>query len=831
MDETAQIIECSNTNCLTPNQQDNKFCCRCGTPIVRRYLYALGDEINSYQQGEMINERYLVQQGQILLDTKPGLFPELTENLPHYIPPYLKLFPYRLHIPQPYGFITLAKGQLLWLLEYMATTSNQPLLEMPSLSEVWPGASAMKQLNWLWQMANLWQPMYDEEVAATLLEPSLIRVKDQLIKIKELQIKDKHKTSLKLLGDFWSTLVQSSAPTIRNLLKIIVQSLKNNKITDSQELLEILDWAITDLSKTKEYKYQICTYTDVGKTRQNNEDSCYPTHESYLEIDAKKNNPIAIVCDGIGGHEGGEIASQITIDFLQEELQKISFNEEQLAPEDIQEKLEKLIFTVNDLINERNNNEQRFQQRQRMGTTLVMSFIHNHEIYFSHVGDSRIYWITKSDCQQVTVDDDLGSRQVSLGYTLYRDGIQYPNAGALIQAIGMSPSAELLPTTKYYPIAEDSIFLLCSDGLSDYDRVEQYWEKEILPILTENRDISEVGKRLIEIANQTNGHDNITIALVYCQITAQENIKEESINFHSLIALLENLPVQEEHLLEVDDDDEPDTIIKINTQQKSARTQQFLTSEKKKKTTNYNLLLISLLITFGLGTLLYIFLVQPWFNKLLETNNSPMIAEGDIIKIKDNIILQPMPQNNNNNNYDGVGEVEAGSILQVIDFNNDNSFLQLKFCHSLSSNNLTALPQGESGWIATQEIINKIDPEYIPDSFAESWCQENNNLDTKDILSLTQGDIIKTTDMIQFQGDEIPQGTILEVIEILDDNNYISLKICNPLSEENTNINPTTPITVGVIPIQEIVNKIEKDTDNNLSLEGTSCNNTRDIQD
>jgi protein phosphatase len=153
-----------------------------------------------------------------------------------------------------------------------------------------------------------------------------------------------------------------------------------------------------------------------------------------------------------------------------------------------------------------------------MGTTLVMAFAQAQEMYAAHVGDSRIYWITPHSCHQVTVDDDLASREVKLGYLLYRDAIQYPNAGALVQALGMSSATNLHPTVQRLIIDQDCVFLLCSDGLSDYDRVEQYWDSEILPLLRGEKNVTAVGESLLQLANQKNGHDNSTIALVYCRV-------------------------------------------------------------------------------------------------------------------------------------------------------------------------------------------------------------------------------------------------------------------------------------------------------------------------
>jgi len=101
-----------------------------------------------------------------------------------------------------------------------------------------------------------------------------------------------------------------------------------------------------------------------------------------------------------------------------------------------------------------------------------------------------------------------------MGYALYREALQYPSAGALVQALGMGASARLRPTINRAILDEDCVFLLCSDGLSDRDRVEQYWESEILPILAGKTTVATAGKRLVEIANTRNGHAGDEVSII-----------------------------------------------------------------------------------------------------------------------------------------------------------------------------------------------------------------------------------------------------------------------------------------------------------------------------
>jgi protein phosphatase len=485
----------------------------------------MGDWVRTYYHvGELIDNRYLVKQPQIVLDTKPAQAPQAPDEPPSWISLYLKLLPFHLHIPQVYGYIPSPDERLnmdIWLLEYGTIPLDQtgeliyPEL-LPTLAEVWSQASDLRQIHWLWQMAKLWHPLQRKAVVSSLLNPSLTRVNDQLLQLLELSKDEATAPNLKDLGAFWTGLIPTAAANIQDFLVSLTQELESGDLDRPESLIAILDYALQHYGGGQERSYEIFTCTDTGLLREHNEDACYPPTNQAITL-AHGQNPLAIVCDGIGGQEGGEIAAQLAIKTLSREINPSPTTNIEIYPDSYSLILEQAIRVTNDLISQRNDQESR-QDRQRMGTTLVMAFAQAQEMYAAHVGDSRIYWITAHSCHQVTVDDDLASREVKLGYLLYCDAIQYPNAGALVQALGMSSANNLHPTVQRLIIDQDCVFLLCSDGLSDYDRVEQYWDSEIVPLLRGEKNVTAVGESLLQLANQKNGHDNSTIALVYCRV-------------------------------------------------------------------------------------------------------------------------------------------------------------------------------------------------------------------------------------------------------------------------------------------------------------------------
>ncbi|MCA2692118.1 protein phosphatase 2C domain-containing protein [Microcystis sp. M034S2] len=539
--DSVTTLQCQNLTCLSPNALTNRFCEKCGTPLVKRYLWMIGDWVRSYYRvGELIDDRYLVKQPQIVLDTKPAQAPEAPEEPPSWLSLYLKLLPFHLHIPQVYGYIPSPDERLnmdIWLLEYGTIPLDEtgeliyPEL-LPTLDEVWSQASDLRQIHWLWQMAKLWHPLQKKAVVSSLLNPFLTRVNNQLLQLLELSKDEATAPNLRNLGAFWAGLIPTAAANIQGFLASLTQELESGDLDRPESLIAILDYALQHYGAGQERSYEIFTCTDTGPLREHNEDACYPPANQAITLghgqnpfDKAQGKPLAIVCDGIGGQEGGEIAAQLAIETLPREINPSPTSDIEIYPDSYSLVLEQAIRVTNDLISQRNDQESR-QDRRRMGTTLVMAFGHAQEMYAAHVGDSRIYWITPQGCHQVTVDDDLASREVKLGYLLYRDAIQYPNAGALVQALGMGSATNLHPTVQRLIVDQDCVFLLCSDGLSDYDRVEQYWDSEILPLLRGEKTVTAVGESLLQLANQKNGHDNSTIALVYCRVVpAAETVR------------------------------------------------------------------------------------------------------------------------------------------------------------------------------------------------------------------------------------------------------------------------------------------------------------------
>ncbi|AFY67887.1 PP2C family serine/threonine-protein phosphatase [Geitlerinema sp. PCC 7407] len=528
MQDAAAPLYCPNPLCQSPNGENQRFCKKCRAPLTRRYLWVVGANLSSDRAGELLGGRYWLKRAGVLLDTQPAFLPQMPETITAAMTPYLKLSPYKLHLPQLYGVLPLEgpEGAEALLLENAPFYDEAIAAErgagtpddlLPTLDEAWGRSTALRQLNWLWQMAQLWQPLSLEGVAGSLVEPYLLRVEGPLVRLLELQLAEAPVT-LAQLGQFWQRWLSDAQPAVKPFLERLCQQLIHGEIRNAEMLVALLDEGLTNCGRSQPRQIQIATRSDQGPTRQRNEDACYPPAGTVLTVEPGTQS-LTIVCDGIGGHEGGDVASNLAIATVRDRVQQIDLTATS-DPQEIIHTLEMAVYAANDALSDRNDSEHR-QERQRMGTTLVMTLAQAHTLYVTHVGDSRAYWITRQGCHQLTVDDDVAAREVRMGYTPHRAALQQAGSGSLVQALGMASSSSLYPTVQRLVLDEDGVLLLCSDGLSDYDRVEHCWTSEILPILEGAQDLSKVTERLIELANTLNGHDNVTVALIHYQVQSE----------------------------------------------------------------------------------------------------------------------------------------------------------------------------------------------------------------------------------------------------------------------------------------------------------------------
>ncbi len=509
-----------------------------------RYLWAVGEIAAQKPPGTIVSDRYQVITPHIWADTKPQTEPYVSALLPDEALPYLHLYAHRLHVPQVYGFCRdeVSDREIL-LLENVPLKNTGDL--QPAIFEAWTQASAVRQVYWLWQILQLWTPLLELNVASSLLSPDNLRVEGWRVRLKEL-IKDSEDSvhtrasflnpSLSNLGQCWLVWVPESKATIVDSLTAICAAMQQG--ASFQAVSAQLNQLLIEQSAQLPLRLQVVGATDVGAVRSHNEDTCYPvTAHARTQPHDELSPRLAIVCDGIGGHEGGEVASQLAVQSLQLQIKalltEIAQQSEPMPPDLLAEQLAAIVRVVNNMISTQNDDQER-ESRRRMGTTLVMALqipqrvklpggaVANnaHELYLVNVGDSRAYWITPRYCHQLTVDDDVVTREIKQGRSLYRDVLKRPDAGALTQALGTRDGQFLNPSVQRFILEEDGLLLLCSDGLSDNELVEQSWRDYAELVLKEKVSLESAVQSWIDLANQKNGHDNTSIVLTYCHVSS-----------------------------------------------------------------------------------------------------------------------------------------------------------------------------------------------------------------------------------------------------------------------------------------------------------------------
>jgi protein phosphatase len=537
MISTQLIIYCINPRCNNPiNPMGDSICANCQTPLVHRYLWATGSLSAQIAPGTKVADRYEVIKHQIWLDTQPGLPPDVPEELPTEVIPYLRLYQERLHLPQAYGFASNLEEDTtnILLLENVPIDKTGNIY--PTIVEAWEQATAVRQVYWLWQILQLWKPLSELGFSRSLLAVNNLRVQGWCVRLLELyQTPIDEKLSLQNLGECWQFWVASAKTSVAKELQNIVQQMCETEVeleAINIQLNKLLLASAAELPLT----LKVAGSTDIGPMMAQNEDACYPN--ALTDLDELLLPYLSIVCDGIGGHEGGEVASKLAVQSIKLQIRvllaEVTKQTVPLAPELLQEQLEASLRVVNNVICARNN-EQKRQGKERMATTIVMALQvpqrvqtstgwqsnNTHELYLASVGDSRAYWITRNYCQLLTVDDDVAMREVRFAKSLYRKAVLRADASALTQALGTRDSESLRLKVQRFIIEEDGILLLCSDGLSDNNWVEQSWQDYAIPVFAGKLTLEDAVGNWINLANEKNGLDNTSVVLTYCRVSPE----------------------------------------------------------------------------------------------------------------------------------------------------------------------------------------------------------------------------------------------------------------------------------------------------------------------
>lgn len=257
-----------------------------------------------------------------------------------------------------------------------------------------------------------------------------------------------------------------------------------------------------------------CGKSDIGRKRAENQDN-FLTKTYTPEI------LLAVVCDGMGGVHGGQEASRIAVHKYVEAMDAFVTSAKgedgrlAAAPATIFEAMTDAVLAANEGVLTRTRED---TSLRGMGTTLVSALVANGTVYSVNVGDSRLYAVSCGNMEQITKDHSLVQYLVDIGRITPEEALSSTNRNIITKAVGIDPTLE--PDTFLTPLDENSegtVLLLCSDGLTTMVSDEKIGEVLSEASAESGKDETWLASRtekLIRLANENGGHDNITVALI-----------------------------------------------------------------------------------------------------------------------------------------------------------------------------------------------------------------------------------------------------------------------------------------------------------------------------
>ena len=228
--------------------------------------------------------------------------------------------------------------------------------------------------------------------------------------------------------------------------------------------------------------------------RQRNEDS--------LAIDTKRG--LAVLADGMGGYNAGDVASSMTVNLLLNGLSSrlsMPLSADQTLESIVRAEVEKSNAAVYQASVAQAN-------YAGMGTTLVLAVFRNNQILIAHIGDSRLYRLRGGQFEQLTHDHSLFQEQVDEGVFSREELTLFHPKNLVTRALGVNLAVEV--DVNIYPTQIDDIYLLCSDGLTDMAGVDDI--RDTIDLKRDN--LKQAAQALVKLANDHGGRDNIAVALV-----------------------------------------------------------------------------------------------------------------------------------------------------------------------------------------------------------------------------------------------------------------------------------------------------------------------------
>lgn len=254
-------------------------------------------------------------------------------------------------------------------------------------------------------------------------------------------------------------------------------------------------------------RYEFFALSDVGRIRSNNEDAV-AVHEG-----AK----LALLADGMGGYNAGEVAAQMAVRLVGDELsQWLCAEGSGASAETIARALDASVELANRAITDASHDNPSYAG---MGTTLVAAVFCGSQLVLGHLGDSRCYRLRGAELTLLTRDHSWLQEQIDAGVVSAEQASASGLKGLLTRALGVDETMSIEIQT--YDTAPDDLYLLCSDGLTD-----MLGDAKLAALLRYGQCLQTLARTLIDEANTQGGRDNISVLLTRCAAAASEGSDE-----------------------------------------------------------------------------------------------------------------------------------------------------------------------------------------------------------------------------------------------------------------------------------------------------------------
>jgi protein phosphatase len=290
---------------------------------------------------------------------------------------------------------------------------------------------------------------------------------------------------------------------MRKIIKQISKNKKKGAFNRAKDRVDFVsgDAQETDIAKTK---YRVASCQSTGKARPNNEDTLLTLNAYISGLDMPIAFGFYLVADGMGGHQSGEIASNYAAQGISQYLmshvyQRTLFERRTLTSSDLREHLKNAVEEAQTLV---------LQRVPGGGTTLTCVLTFGDELFFAHIGDSRLYHLKKDGSLILhTRDHTLVKRLVDLGEITEDDAELHSHRSILYKALGQSDPFE--PDIGEFSLEVGERLLICSDGLWGVVAHQQ-----LQHIIQNSEDLDAAATNLVKAANDGGGPDNISVILI-----------------------------------------------------------------------------------------------------------------------------------------------------------------------------------------------------------------------------------------------------------------------------------------------------------------------------